>query len=351
MSAAPLSAFGPPPLRRPTGPRALPSLAAGILVLAILAVGDFPAISLVSAYSPSATSGSTVAAAAVPPLRHFTAAARAAPYISGSRQVSLGELRPLSTPLPGTLAAERQAVSRDPPTAPSPLVDLLIDAVIMAVALVLGGGISIPRAAGRRDPLGSLPPLGGAPHFAACASAAEVPGNPGADTASGDGAPPTPETTAQVPWWRRLLGRLRFWRSVDKADLVKLGAFVLLSYGCVSNLFMAVCFSLSWYVHCKQFPGLFPLAAGQRGKFLLIYAGFYSINNLLRPIRVSLSIALAPYFERAVRGIQRVTGLGRRSASVVLVILVNVIGTTSLLVLGASLASLLASLSVAAPVP
>lgn len=46
----------------------------------------------------------------------------------------------------------------DPPTAPSPLVDLLIDAVIMAVALVLGGGISNP--AGRYPSLASPHPHG-----------------------------------------------------------------------------------------------------------------------------------------------------------------------------------------------
>eukprot|EP00667_Euglena_gracilis_P014069 EG_transcript_14535 len=154
-----------------------------------------------------------------------------------------------------------------------------------------------------------------------------------------------PAAEAERPGWRRALRKLQFWRSVSRAELVKLGAFVLLSYGCVSNFFMAICFSLSWYVHCKQYPGLFPLAPGQRAKFLLIYAGFYSINNLLRPLRVSLSIALAPAFERAVKFLERVTGLGRRGASALLVVLVNVIGTTSLLVFGASMATLLAGMS------
>uniref|UniRef100_A0A7S4CVG3 Uncharacterized protein n=1 Tax=Eutreptiella gymnastica TaxID=73025 RepID=A0A7S4CVG3_9EUGL len=131
--------------------------------------------------------------------------------------------------------------------------------------------------------------------------------------------------------------------NLNRKQLMKLGVFVLLSYGCVSNCFMAVCFSVSWYLHCVQY-GLSPLAAGQWSKFLLIYVGVYAVNNVLRPLRVSIAIAIAPFFEKAVHFIERRTGFGRRASCAVLVFVVNILGTFSLLLCGASVASIAAGL-------
>ena len=146
-------------------------------------------------------------------------------------------------------------------------------------------------------------------------------------------------------WFQRQGRRLRtsMRNNLNRKQLMKLGVFVLLSYGCVSNCFVAMTFSTAWYLHCVQY-GLTPLAAGQWSKFLLIYVGCYAVNNLLRPLRVSIAIAIAPYFEKAVHFLEKKTGFGRRASSALLVFLVNVCGTCSLLFFGASVATVAAGL-------
>ena len=76
---------------------------------------------------------------------------------------------------------------------------------------------------------------------------------------------------------------------VDKNSLSKLGLNMLLSYGFVSNVSYITCLIISWVAHGRT-SGLSPLAPGQWKSFLVIYSGLFAANNILRPIRFSLSL-------------------------------------------------------------
>ena len=97
----------------------------------------------------------------------------------------------------------------------------------------------------------------------------------------------------------------------DKADadfsskaLAGLGLNALLAYGFVSNVSYITCLVLSWI----SFSGntqMSPLAPGQWKPFLAIYAGYWAVNNVLRPLRFSLSLLLMPYFNKMIDFVQR----------------------------------------------
>lgn len=125
----------------------------------------------------------------------------------------------------------------------------------------------------------------------------------------------------------------------SKDDIAKMGVNVLLSYGFVSNFSYVTSFIIAWVIHGKK-TGLSPLYKGQWKYFLGIYTGFWAANNLIRPLRLSLSLLLAPIFESLVDKIQVKTKTKRATATAILVFLVNVIGTLSYLFGGLYLASL-----------
>ncbi len=102
---------------------------------------------------------------------------------------------------------------------------------------------------------------------------------------------------------------------------------------------MGVCFSLFQ-------TGKSPLAPGQWKPFLAVYAGFWVFNNIIRPLRFALAVAVSPYFDRFVSFIQEKTGLGRGWSIGLVVFLANVVGTLSLMCLGISGASILAGVPI-----
>lgn len=133
-----------------------------------------------------------------------------------------------------------------------------------------------------------------------------------------------------------------------KQKLAKAGLSVLLSYGFVSNMSYCVTVSLAWFGFSKK-TGLSPLAPGQWKGFLAVYAGFYVFNNFIRPMRFAASVGVAPYFERAVKTVQRKTKLSKGLSIGIVVFLANICGTTSLMSLGIYIASLAAGIPVFPP--
>lgn len=81
------------------------------------------------------------------------------------------------------------------------------------------------------------------------------------------------------------------------------GAFA--AYGIISNLNAGVLMTISWLTVVKQ-TGLTPLDPGQWPKFLAVYAGLYITTNLLRPVRLTLALTVAPFFNKALEFIQQV---------------------------------------------
>ena len=108
----------------------------------------------------------------------------------------------------------------------------------------------------------------------------------------------TPEEVSRVQRWRQKLfpkkqegdDGLTF-----KQKLAKLGLSVVLSYGFVSNVSYSITVSIAWFLFSKQ-TGLSPLAQGQWPKFLAVYSGFWIFNNFIRPLRLTLSIAVSTKF-------------------------------------------------------
>ena len=103
----------------------------------------------------------------------------------------------------------------------------------------------------------------------------------------------------------------------------------------------------------QQYPqyktGMSPLYPGQWKNFLGVYAGFYVISNFLRPFRVTLAIAIGPYFDRLINWIQRKTRLPKAAAITATVLLVNLGGTILLMIGGLSMASLLSGVPIFPP--
>ena len=121
--------------------------------------------------------------------------------------------------------------------------------------------------------------------------------------------------------------------------LAKMGLSVVLSYGWVSNVSYSITVSLAWYIFNKR-TGLSPLAPGQWKPFLAVYAGFWVFNNIIRPVRLALSIGVSAFFDTVVNSVQEKFRVNKSVAVALTVFLANVVGTISLMCLGISLASL-----------
>ena len=162
--------------------------------------------------------------------------------------------------------------------------------------------------------------------------------------------------------------------------LAKMGLSALLSYGFVSNMSLCVTVSLAWFSFSKKVgllcPCLYvnishssssfmpmiqflykythqfgksPLAPGEWKGFLALYAGFYVFNNIVRPIRVAVSVAISPYFENAIQYIQTKTNMSRPLSITLVVFLANVCGTLSFMSAGIYASSKLAGVPVFPP--
>lgn len=129
---------------------------------------------------------------------------------------------------------------------------------------------------------------------------------------------------------------------ITKESLSKFGLNCLLAYGFVSNFSYITCVIIAWITHGKKY-NISPLAPGQWKQFLLIYSGLWVANNVLRPARFTLSLALSPFFERAVRKIEETFNWNRVKATSLLVFLVNFCGTISYLVFGLLFATRIAN--------
>lgn len=89
-----------------------------------------------------------------------------------------------------------------------------------------------------------------------------------------------------------------------------------------------------------------PLAPGQWKGFLAVYAGFYLISNIVRPLRLAAAVAISPKFDQLVSYIQRRLQIPRGAAIGVTVFSANLVGTCVIMASGICLASLAAGVPV-----
>eukprot|EP00611_Tribonema_gayanum_P000617 TRINITY_DN10449_c0_g1_i1.p1 TRINITY_DN10449_c0_g1~~TRINITY_DN10449_c0_g1_i1.p1 ORF type:complete len:258 (+),score=63.44 TRINITY_DN10449_c0_g1_i1:165-938(+) len=159
------------------------------------------------------------------------------------------------------------------------------------------------------------------------------------------------EVAVPDPAKRGPVGKVKVFFSGDgknRQKLAKMGLYAVLSYGFVSNASYAICLSVSWYLASKR-SGLSPLAPGQWQFFLSVYGGLFVFNNIIRPARLALSLALAPAFDRLIAFIMAKTKRSRAVATAICVFFVNVLGTTALMSGGILLASLFSGVPVFVP--
>jgi len=96
------------------------------------------------------------------------------------------------------------------------------------------------------------------------------------------------------------------------------------------------------YPKNNQIPnqmGLSPLAPNQWKPFTLVYAEFFVLSNLVRPIRITIAIFIGKYFDSILQYFQDNTKLSRNASIALLVFVSNVVLPLLVLALGVSLAS------------
>jgi hypothetical protein len=116
-----------------------------------------------------------------------------------------------------------------------------------------------------------------------------------------------------------------------------LGAFA--AYGILSNLNAGVLICVSWLGVVRNL-GVTPLDAAHpqaAGYFAASYAALYVTSNLLRPVRLSLAVAAAPFFNRLLDALQRGLRLPRPAAFAAVLVM---IATGTLAGVAAALAAL-----------
>lgn len=160
----------------------------------------------------------------------------------------------------------------------------------------------------------------------------------------------TTNTGGSMPqrWYRSIVSMYqpRDTSLTFRQRLAKMGLATILSYGFVSNMSYAVTVSCAWYIHNVKHQ-LSPLAPGQYKPFLLIYSGFWIFNNVVRPIRLGVSLAVvAPQCDKILNYIQMQYRVSRTVAIAVTVFLANVVGTISAMSLGIILASILSGVPI-----
>ena len=118
---------------------------------------------------------------------------------------------------------------------------------------------------------------------------------------------------------------------LDRERLKALGTGAVASYGAVSNVTYGGGMAVSWVGFVKKF-GVSPLASGQWPKFLAFYSAFWMAQNFVRPLRLSLALAMAPAFDRFVDLLAARLRISRPRAFAVYIAILGI--TTSTLVFG-----------------
>lgn len=155
------------------------------------------------------------------------------------------------------------------------------------------------------------------------------------------------EEKPRLNTFQRIKNRFFGNAQIDRAKLTALGGSALLSYGFVSNISYTTCLIAAWVIHARR-TGFTPLDPGQWPKFLVVYGGFWMLQNILRPARFALSVALSPFFDRFVEFVKAKAGavtnreINKPTAFGITVFIVNVLGSFSYLFLGLFLSTLIA---------
>eukprot|EP00878_Enallax_costatus_P004200 GHUV01004430.1.p1 GENE.GHUV01004430.1~~GHUV01004430.1.p1 ORF type:complete len:219 (+),score=52.32 GHUV01004430.1:219-875(+) len=116
---------------------------------------------------------------------------------------------------------------------------------------------------------------------------------------------------------------------LDKERLKALGMGAFASYGFISNLNYGTCLGMAWLAFVKKY-GVAPTAPGQWKVFLAFYAGLWAMQNFARPLRISLALAMAPAFDKAITTIGVKLNIDKKWAFGIFLLGMAAITTTTL---------------------
>ncbi|CAK9014856.1 Hypothetical protein (Fragment) [Durusdinium trenchii] len=146
-------------------------------------------------------------------------------------------------------------------------------------------------------------------------------------------------------------GFRRWWKKTAKIDakaLRKMGLMCLLSYGFVSNVNALLLILLATYRSILA-TGASPLASKASLKqFGITWAGLYVISNIVRPVRISIALAISKPFDKLVKFFEEKLKCKRWMAIGAVVLFLNVFLTIALLWGGMILVSSLTGVKVSA---
>ncbi|GAX83387.1 hypothetical protein CEUSTIGMA_g10812.t1 [Chlamydomonas eustigma] len=146
--------------------------------------------------------------------------------------------------------------------------------------------------------------------------------NDGSTEVTEESAKPEPEA-----WWKKI--RVP---TVDKAKLAALGFGAFCAYGVISNVNAGVLITIAWLTVVRT-TGAMPISPGMWPKFLAIYAGLWVTSHFMRPIRLSLAIAAAPFFDRGINNVMTWTKINNKVVAFSIMLLFIAMGTISFLLL------------------
>jgi hypothetical protein len=129
------------------------------------------------------------------------------------------------------------------------------------------------------------------------------------------------EASGFAAWWKRA-------GKIDKATIASLGGAALLSYGLISNLFYVSSLLGAMYTACKLHSASPLISKPAMQTFVTTYFGLWMIQNVLRPARMGLSVAISPQTDKIVDFFRKyVPGNKKTLAFALTVFCVNVLGT------------------------
>lgn len=89
--------------------------------------------------------------------------------------------------------------------------------------------------------------------------------------------------------------------------------------------------AVAWIGFVRQFQKS-PLMPGQWQAFLAFYAGFWTLQNFVRPLRFSLALAMAPVFDKFINQLALRLHISKRNAFGVYLFILGTV--TSVLIFG-----------------
>ncbi|KAI8466643.1 MAG: hypothetical protein J3K34DRAFT_432995 [Monoraphidium minutum] len=165
--------------------------------------------------------------------------------------------------------------------------------------------------------------------FLASAGAAGSSGDVGGDAAASSSGSGSSGVPAPAP--KGLVSRVQAWMQggkVDKQKLAEYGLGAFAAYGIISNLNAGVLMTMAWLAVVRR-TGVSPLE-GEWGQFLAIYAGLWVGASFMRPVRLSLALAVAPLVNRFLEGTQRRLRVNKGVAFGMLLALIATVSFTAI---------------------